>query len=55
MVDTSRLAVIVRNDPRVDVDKSAKFTADGTAVRATLRLDFAAPYPGTVARVINSI
>lgn len=51
VVDISRLAVVVRNDARVDVDKSARFTADGTAVRATLRLDFAAPYPQTIAKV----
>lgn len=51
VIDTSRVVVVVRDDPSVEADKSAKFTADGTAVRAVVRLEFGFPYPSTIAKV----
>jgi HK97 family phage major capsid protein len=51
VADPSRLAVVMRTDASVVVDRSAAFTKDGAVARAIMRLEFAAPYGGAVAKI----
>lgn len=49
--DSSRVMTALREDTRVDVDKSAYFTSDRLAVRATMRVAFAFPHEAAIVAV----
>lgn len=51
VVDTDHLAVVRRTDVRLEVDSSALFTKDGVALRATVRLDLAVPFPKAITKI----
>jgi len=46
-----RVFVVIRNDARVDVDRSAFFTSDRVAVRATMRVGFGFPHPAALIKI----
>jgi HK97 family phage major capsid protein len=54
VADPSRLVVVDRVPASVEVDRSVKFLSDGVAVRAIMRLEFAAPYPTTIAKITTA-
>ena len=46
----------MRRDGKVEVDRSVKFLSDGVAVRLTMRLGFAVPYPlGSVVKIKDTV
>ncbi|MGH3329786.1 MAG: phage major capsid protein, partial [Nocardioidaceae bacterium] len=51
VLDPSRVIVVERNPATVDADRSILFDKDATMLRATMRLEFAAPIPGVVCKV----
>lgn len=51
ILDTSRVFVVQRTPASVETDDSAYFTSDALAIRAIMRLEFAAPVPAVVAKV----
>lgn len=46
-----RALIIVRQDAETVIDKSAFFTSDRVAVRATMRVGFAFPQPASIAKI----
>ena len=51
VLDPSRVCVVMRSPASVLVDRSVKFTSDAAVVRGVMRLEFAAPYGGAVAKI----
>jgi HK97 family phage major capsid protein len=51
VLDPSRVIVVERTPATVAVDKSIKFYEDATVLRATMRLEFAAPIPAVVCKI----
>lgn len=49
--DAPQIVAVMRSQAEIVADSSAKFTADMTAVRATMRADVAVPYPEAVVRI----
>ena len=52
VLDPSRVLVVNRTPATVDSDSSFLFDKDATMLRATMRLEFAAPIPGVVCEVV---
>lgn len=48
-----RLVVGVRQDALVESDKSAFFTSDRVAIRATMRVAFAFPHPAAIVKILR--
>lgn len=48
MVDTAQIAVVVRQDTRVELDRSRHFDQDAIGVRGTMRADLVALHPETI-------
>lgn len=53
-IPKDRVFVVIRNDVDLQVDKSAFFTSDRTAIRATMRVGFAFPHPLAVVRLYDA-
>ncbi|MGW8848241.1 phage major capsid protein [Streptomyces xiamenensis] len=53
-ISRSEMLTIVRNDTRLDVDKSVFFTSDRVAVKGTMRVAFAFPVEGAHVRIQNA-
>jgi HK97 family phage major capsid protein len=53
VVDGGRCTAVVRRDGDVRADSSVRFTSDVTAVRATMRMGWAVPYPEAVVRIFD--
>ncbi len=49
--DSSRVWTVLRSDVTLDVDRSAFFTSDRVAIRATARIGFAFAHPQSVVRI----
>jgi len=50
-VDQSRVWLVVRDDPKVEADRSVYFTSDRVAVKATMRAGFGFVHPQSVVKV----
>lgn len=50
-IPRGRVLIVIREDVRLDVDRSAYFTSDKVAIRATLRCTFLHPHPAAVQKV----
>lgn len=50
-VPADRVQVVMRDDVRLEVDRSAFFTSDRVAVKVTMRVGFAFPHPAAVVKV----
>ncbi|MFC5753392.1 phage major capsid protein [Actinomadura rugatobispora] len=50
-----QVVAVIRKDTTVDVDTSAAFSSDRTAVRVTLRADLVLPNPAAVVRILGVI
>lgn len=50
-VDKSRTFLVLREDARVDVDRSAYFSSDRVGVRLTMRAGFGFAHPASVAKI----
>lgn len=50
-IPVARVVVVLREDVRVDVDRSAYFSSDRIGVRATLRVGFGFPSPKSIVRI----
>jgi len=56
VADASRIVVVMRRDGKVEVDRYVKFLSDGVAVRLTMQLGFAVPYPlGSVVKIKDTV
>jgi HK97 family phage major capsid protein len=53
--DASQVVFVLRDDTRIDVDRSVAFSRDSTAVRVTLRADLVLPNPASVVRITGVI
>lgn len=51
VIDATQLALVRRQDIVLAVDESLLFDRDGVALRATARVDFANPFPASVAKL----
>ncbi|MGE5698327.1 MAG: phage major capsid protein [Candidatus Sericytochromatia bacterium] len=50
-IPKDRVYVVIRNDTRVEVDRSRFFTSDQVAIRATMRVAFALPHQEAIVRI----
>lgn len=50
-VPKDRVLVVVRDDVKLDIDRSAYFSSDRVGIRATFRVAFAYPHPAAVVRI----
>ena len=50
-IDSSRVWLVVRDDPKVEADRSVFFTSDRVAVKATMRAGFGFVHPQSVVKV----
>lgn len=50
-IPRDRTFVVVRSNATVDVDRSAFFTSDQVAVRATVRVGFGFPHPAAIVKI----
>lgn len=50
-IPASRATIVVRDNTRLEVDRSPFFTSDQTAVKATMRVAFAYPHPAAIVRL----
>ena len=50
-IPQARVQVVMREDTRLEVDRSVFFTSDRVAVKATMRVGFAFPHPQAVVKV----
>ncbi len=51
-IPKSRSIIVQRTNVELAVDKSAYFTSDRTAIRATLRIGFGFPHPAAIQKII---
>ena len=49
----NRVIVGVRKDASVEADRSAFFTSDRVAIRATMRVAFAFPHPAAIVKILR--
>jgi len=49
--DRSKVWVVMRDDAKIEVDRSVFFTSDRVAIKATMRVGFAFPHPATVVEI----
>jgi HK97 family phage major capsid protein len=54
-VPATKVYVVLREDVRLDVDRSAYFSSDSVAIRATMRAGFAFPHPAAIVRIYNAV
>ena len=50
-IDSSFVQVVVRDDTRLEVDRSAYFSSDRVGVKATMRAGFAFPHPLSIQKI----
>lgn len=50
-IPKDRVVVALRDDTRLEVDRSVFFTSDRVAVKATMRVGFAFPHPAAVIKI----
>lgn len=55
VIDAPQVVAVMRSDVRIDVDRSAAFSSDSTAVRVTMRADLVLPNPEAVVRITGVI
>lgn len=53
--DAAQVVFVLRDDTRIDVDRSVAFSSDRTAIRVTLRADMVLPNPASVVRILGVI
>lgn len=53
-IPASKVFVVIREDVRLDVDRSAFFSSDSVAIRATMRAGFAFPHPAAVVHITDT-
>lgn len=53
-VPRDRVFLVVRSDARIEVDRSAFFTSDQVAVKATMRVGFGFPHPLAIVKVSHA-
>jgi hypothetical protein len=53
-ISKDRMFVVIRNDVDLQVDQSAFFTSDRSAMRATMRVGFAFPHPLAIVRLYDT-
>jgi HK97 family phage major capsid protein len=51
LVDTSQIALVVRQDTRIELDRSRHFDTDGIGIRGTMRADIAVLNSAAVVRI----
>lgn len=52
-IPAAKVVVVLRDDVRLEVDRSVFFTSDRIAVRATMRVGIAHPHPAAVVRLYD--
>lgn len=50
-IPRDRVLVVVRDDPRVEVDRGVYLTSDRVAIKATMRVGFAFPHPAAIVKI----
>lgn len=50
-IPAAKVFVVIREDVTLDVDRSAYFSSDRVAIRATMRIGFGFPHPAAVVRL----
>lgn len=53
--DRSKVWVVMRDDAKIEVDRSVFFTSDRVAIKATMRVGFAFPHPATVVEITTGV
>lgn len=51
--DRTRIVTVMRDDVTLDVDRSAYFTSDRIAIRATMRIGFGYPHPASIVKIYD--
>jgi HK97 family phage major capsid protein len=52
--DRAKVWVVMRDDAKIEVDRSVYFTSDRVAIKATMRVGFAFPHPATVVEITTA-
>lgn len=54
-IPQSRVFAVIRKNPTLEVDRSAFFTSDRVAVKATMRISFGFPHPLALVRLYDAV